>query len=339
VGDLLRSSAAWRSIKARYPDSELHLWFLTADRGAASEELIRRHHLLSSFHVSDKRTHGLEGWKRLIKEGYDVVDQVRPECIIDFEPHGLRTSILTWLLGRRTGADTWGIAQVPLRRFFYHTAAPSTRKYAMEHQLPVPLEYTERDYVVLASQRISRFDTQIELRETSEGRAFRESLQTTPGFEPGRNVIGINLGCGTPGALPRRPDVNLVACVANKLREKFHASILLTGAPYEAQINQQLASRLKGGHPVLDLAGQTNMLQLAGAISACRLFISGDSGPYHMAVGLRVPTVTIFNFPNREAYHHNPLTRCVVASGEAHSLGVLRAAESLLAMSPAPSTR
>ena len=327
VGDLLRSSAAWRALKTRFPKAELHLWFLTADSGAASEELIRRHHLLSGFHVSNKRA---LGWRALISEGLSIAKLVQPDCIIDFEPNGLRTSLLTFILGRRNNADTWGIAQVPLRGLFYRHASPSSKSYAIQHHLEHPLEYTERDFVALAGQQIERFGTQIELRETLEGRAFREQLQSRPGFEAGRVVVGINIGCGTPGALPRRPNLELVTRVVNGLREQYGASILLTGAPYEADVNQALVAKLPPGPPVLDLAGQTNMLQLTGVISACRLFVSGDSGPYHMGVALKVPTLAIFNFSHRYANHHNAWTRCVLAPEASQAVEVLRAADELL---------
>ena len=56
IGDLLCSTAAWRALKDRFPQSRLHLWFLTREPGHASEQLIGRHHLLSSFWVSDTRT-------------------------------------------------------------------------------------------------------------------------------------------------------------------------------------------------------------------------------------------------------------------------------------------
>jgi ADP-heptose:LPS heptosyltransferase len=47
------------------------------------------------------------------------------------------------------------------------------------------------------------------------------------------------------------------------------------------------------------LAGKTNILELVGLIKACRLFISYDSGPYHMGVALKVPTLGVFvkDFP------------------------------------------
>jgi len=50
IGDLLRSSAAWASLKARWPQSNLHLLMLSNHAGYPSEAFIRSHHLLQSAH-------------------------------------------------------------------------------------------------------------------------------------------------------------------------------------------------------------------------------------------------------------------------------------------------
>jgi ADP-heptose:LPS heptosyltransferase len=337
IGDLLRSSAAWRVLHNAWPDARLHLWFLTKDPGAPAESLIARHHLLASFHVSDKRTGGLAGWRRLLREAGDIAGRVRPDLVLDFEPNGLRTSLLTWRLGRRSRARTAGIAQVPGRRAFYHLAAPSTQAYARAHGLPTLLEYCERDFVVLAALGLERQGTAIELTEMPEGRAFRAAaLHELGGLAPGRPWLGVNVGCGTPDAAPKRPDLALLAALVGELHRQHGFAVLLTGAPNEQDINRAFRSQLAPAIPVLDCAGRTSLRELTGAIAVCRLFISSDSGPYHMAVALRVPTLALFNFPNPEHYHHHPWVACEVAP-EARALpAALAAAQRLLALTPPP---
>ena len=50
VGDILRSSAAWKALREKYPGAEIHLIFLSRHAGYASEYLIREHFLLNSAH-------------------------------------------------------------------------------------------------------------------------------------------------------------------------------------------------------------------------------------------------------------------------------------------------
>lgn len=336
VGDLLRSSVAWRALHEKFPQAQLHLWFLTQDPGSPSEQLIARHHLLAGFRVSDKRTRGLHGWKKLFREARAVVNQVQPDLIVDFEPNGLRTSFLALLTGYLSRASTIGIAQNPGRSFFYTRSSPSVKIYAANHGMTLPLEFCERDFVALAALGIERRGAAIELKETDEGRAFRARLRGELGGDSARPLLGLNIGCGTPDAIVKRPNFDLLAGLVGELQRRHGFAVVLTGAQYEREINREFISRLHATGPVVDLAGRTDMLELAGAIAACRLFISSDSGPYHMAVALRVPTLAIFKFPNPPHYHRHEWVECVVAPDEKSLPVVLEAAERLLKITPTP---
>ena len=335
IGDLLRSSASWRALRNRFPESRLHLWFLTKNPGSPSRELMARHHLLASFQVSDKRTQGGEGWKKLINDGREIVARTRPDLIVDFEPNGFRTSLLSWRLGCWAHAGTVGIAQVPLRRYFYRHPAPSTRAYARAQGMTVPLEYAERDFVALAALGVKREGTPIELRETEEGRAFGKQLMKELGSDK-RPVLGLNIGCGTPDAVRKRPDLEVLVSLVTELQRRHGFALVLTGAPYEKELNQQFLSRFRAIGPVLDISGRTNLLELTGAIGACRLFVSSDSGPYHMAVGLRVPTLAIFRYPNPVHYHRHDWVQCKVAPDGHLRPELLEAAEKLMQITPPP---
>ena len=331
IGDLLRSSAAWRALRNHFPAAQLHLWFLTREPGASSEQLIGRHHLLASFHVSDKRTDQAASWKQLLREAGQVGRQTRPDLIVDFEPNGVRTSLLARWIGFRYHATTVGIAQAPLRGWLYHRSAPSTRAYARQRGLTVPLEYAERDFVVLAALGIERAGTPIELQETQEGYAFGQRLKAELGERP---LLGLNIGCGTPGALGRRPPLDLLAGLVGELQRRHKFALVLTGAPFEQEVNREFLSRFTPQGPAVDLAGRTSLLELAGVIKACSLFVSGDSGPYHMAVALRVPTLAVFVGSNPQAYHHHYWTHCLVAPNLQSLPATLEAAEQLIRVTP-----
>jgi ADP-heptose:LPS heptosyltransferase len=110
--------------------------------------------------------------------------------------------------------------------------------------------------------------------------------------------------------------------------------LVLTGAAFEQDINRDFLSRLGPSGPVVDLAGRTSLLELTGAIAACRLFISSDSGPYHMAVGLRVPTLALFRWPSPQHYHHYAWVESQVARGVEALPTLLEAAERLMRVQP-----
>ncbi|MFA5733210.1 MAG: glycosyltransferase family 9 protein [Acidithiobacillus sp.] len=315
IGDILRSSAAWAVLKKRWPDAELHLVFLTRWPGYPSEALIQEHHLLSSAHflpMQEGRFAGIRGvgpriWRRLLPELRRIAQEVQPDLIIDHEPFGIETSIAARWVRHFCAAPAVGVNQVLGRGWFYDYAGPGLQEYARRHELSWPMDYTERDFAALAALGLERDGQRIVLQETAAGRAFRKVLQSRLPVD--RPVIGLNIGCGTPDAVNRRPPMGLLVAVAQRLHQEYFHQLLLMGAPNERAINAEFiaacASFLGGQEDIIDLSGETTLSGLTGAIASCDVFVSSDSGPYHMAIGLGVPTVALFNFPNAEAYHQH----------------------------------
>ncbi len=316
IGDVLRSSAAWQALKQRWPDVKLHLLSLSRHPGYPTEQLIREHHLLASAHFIAVTTDepGSAASKRLPQFVVDqAIDQalqgVPIDLIIDFEPGGMRTTLLTWRLARRRKVTSVGIAQFPLRSLFYTYAAPSVPRYCQRKQLglPVAIDYTEKDFVVLTALGIDRLDNNINLRVSADGRVWQQTH--LPDAQGVVNVT-LNIGCGTSGALPKRPVMkDLVDAMVALYRNRVFR-LHLSGAGFEAKVNAEFQrdfSAALAEHglscEVMDWSGQCSLSQLTGLLGASNLVISSDSGPYHMAVALGVPTVCWFNFDTPPSYH------------------------------------
>lgn len=73
---------------------------------------------------------------------------------------------------------------------------------------------------------------------------------------------------------------------------------VLTGTPSEAL----LAKKLKQHYPgAVDLVGKTSVLELAALMSSFRVFLTGDTGPMHIACASNTPTVGLFG-PTKPAH-------------------------------------
>ncbi|MEY2341901.1 glycosyltransferase family 9 protein [Acidithiobacillus sp. IBUN Pt1247-S3] len=312
VGDILRSSAAWATLKKRWPDAELHLIFLTRWPGYPSESLIAGHHLLRSAHFLPLREGrwlgmrgvGPTGWRTLLPELRRLAQKIRPDLIIDHEPHGLESTVATRILRAYSpGAVTVGVAQVPGRGALYDMAGPSFGRYAKERGLPDPMDYTHRDFAALAALGLERDGQGIVLKVGPEGRAWQSAHPRLPG----EWRIGLNIGCGTPDALPKRPDLDLLVEALNPSAFPQSFSLWLTGAANEAEINDEFLRRYRqrwgDAVPLHNLAGAGSLVLLTGIIASCDVFLSSDSGPYHMAVGLGKATMALFRWANPEHYH------------------------------------
>ena len=352
VGDLLRSSAAWRALKNKWPQVQLHLLFLSKHAGYPTEELITEHPLLSSvqFLTIQNGHPGLPKLERpkvpflkLVGEVIKTAKRCSPDWIIDFEPSGARTSLLTWFATKSVGAKSLGINQVFGRSIFYTESAANVQEFAQARGLNLPLEYTYRDFVVLAAWGIERGSIQIELSETKKGGELRSVLEheltefselsessdtggkrivetlssnqnKTLAPESAQHnpvnhhlVIGLNIGCGTPDAMYKRPDLKTLANCVSKVNQYCNPVWVLTGAPNEKEVNQEFINIYKSlfgeGLKVVDFAGRCTLSGLTGVINCCDIFISTDSGPYHMAVGLRRPTLVWFTYAEHSSFH------------------------------------
>jgi len=82
------------------------------------------------------------------------------------------------------------------------------------------------------------------------------------------------------------------AVVADSLAEEFSSRILIVGGPNEGSIAEEVAANMR--KQPLNLAGKTSVRQLMALLSQCRLLVTNDSGPMHIAAAFGVPIVAIF---------------------------------------------
>jgi len=325
IGDILRSSAAWRAMKDQWPGVELHLLFLSRHAGYPSEDLIRRHHLLSSamflsvregapYDKNVRKVSNLKIWSQV----WHLSKRIRPDVIIDFEWAGSRTSLVSWVARLASGGKSVGIAQFPLRRLFYHLASPSSAEFAREQGLTEPFDYTWRDFVALSGLGVERGQTAIELRVSPD--AIQKVQHILPA-RTGTLRVGLNIGCATFGASHKRMPLPLLARYFKAWLAIQPLEILLTGAPDEHPINEDFMREMTSieAKParMINMAGQTDIKTLPALIEACDVFVSTDSGPYHMAVALRKPTLCWLVYAEVTSYHDHPWVRCLVNPSEA----------------------
>ena len=107
-----------------------------------------------------------------------------------------------------------------------------------------------------------------------------------------KKLLGINPGASYGSAKRWYPEE--FAKVANELSDRY--DIVIFGGPGEADIALDIEKSLleKGVKNYQNLAGKTTIPELMSRISNLDLFITGDSGPMHVAAAFEVPTVAIF---------------------------------------------
>jgi len=102
-----------------------------------------------------------------------------------------------------------------------------------------------------------------------------------------------------PGArwITKRWPAERFAAVACKAMRRYGLSTLLVGSADERPICdrlEQLVRRFIPHGKVLNLAGETNLKQLAAVLASAHVVLTNDSGPMHLAAAVGTPVVGIF---------------------------------------------
>jgi heptosyltransferase-3 len=125
-------------------------------------------------------------------------------------------------------------------------------------------------------------------------------------------IVGIFTG-GRVSRLKRWPPENFID-LASALKTGCGNVALFVG-PEEQALMPFFAQRLGSGIPVLF---EPSVRGFAAMVAACALFVTGDSGPMHLACALRTRTVAIFQKADQRHWGPPPeLARIVYRPGGA----------------------
>ncbi|MEK6684033.1 MAG: glycosyltransferase family 9 protein, partial [Nitrospirota bacterium] len=168
--------------------------------------------------------------------------------------------------------------------FMNRRVKPAARhRHAVEKYLSLlePLGIQEPQWVV-------RFP----LVWNSQDEDWIERFWTQQGFGRGglkqETVVAVNPGAHWPSKrwMPER-----YAQVADRLVKEHGIRILILWGPGERPLAESIAQAMSEKSVI---APETTLKQLMALIKRCRLLITGDTGPLHMAAALEIPTVSLF---------------------------------------------
>ncbi len=110
------------------------------------------------------------------------------------------------------------------------------------------------------------------------------------GVAPSEWLIGLNPGSMYGGAkrwLPER-----FAETADRLARTHGGRVMIVGAQGEEALGRAIADAMQA-KPIV-LSGQTSIRELMAVIRRCRVFLTNDTGPMHIAAAFGVPVVAVF---------------------------------------------
>ena len=97
---------------------------------------------------------------------------------------------------------------------------------------------------------------------------------------------------GTQHLISRRWGLEGFAAVGDALARAWEAPVVVIGGTAEAELAAAVVDRMKA--PAVSAAGSLSLGATGALLRRCRLFITNDSGPLHLAAAVGAPTLGIF---------------------------------------------
>ena len=262
LGDTILAIPTIRAIRHTFPDAEVTML-------ASPTNL----NYLGGCPYIDRRIpfHKPEGRliSRLRREGFDWA--------IDLEHWPRLSALLAYATGApmRVGFSTKG----QHRHFLFTETVPHIQG---RHEV--------RNFLSLATQlNCSVQELGLEVWWDEKDRAWVREVLAEEGISLETPLIVLHPEAGRRGEPRRRWPQGRYVALANALVAKYGAEIVLTGAPDEVAVSEEIAERTK--HRAVVLAGRTDVNQLAGLFADATLVVSGNCGPMHLAAAVGTPVI------------------------------------------------
>ncbi|HCJ65927.1 MAG TPA: lipopolysaccharide heptosyltransferase II [Elusimicrobia bacterium] len=272
LGDAVLTTLLLRETKENFPDA-----LLTVLSTPEIKEIFAQSPEVNNLIVYDKRNKekGLLPFFRLVKkikkENFDLA----------ILPHrSFRSALLVWLAG------------IPRRIGFIS----SEGKIFLTDLVPFDwrIHDAERNLELLKPLGVKRLGHSGELSISVDENTKMEFLHEY-NLDEKDLIVGINPGSVWPTKrwLPER-----FAEVIDLLIERDKVKVIIFGGKEDTGSTEEIEKKVH--YPIINLAGKTNLKELIALISGCNIFLTNDSGPMHIAVASKVPTVAIFGPTTKE---------------------------------------
>jgi heptosyltransferase-2 len=147
----------------------------------------------------------------------------------------------------------------------------------------------------------------LEFWHTAADRQAVRQLLASHRISDAASLIGVNLGTTWP---TKQWAIENFAAVIKRIRSRTDVPIVLTGSSGEAPFGEALLREIRNVE-VINLIGKTTLMQLGALIERCKVYLTCDSGPMHIAAAVGTKTVALFG--PTSPIRHRPL-------GEGHAV-------------------
>ncbi|SJZ46862.1 lipopolysaccharide heptosyltransferase II [Selenihalanaerobacter shriftii] len=274
LGDLLFATPFFQNLRNHYPEARIDLVVNSNFFDIIEESLY-----FDNIYAYNKNWKLKENWqfaKKLNKNNYDLGLNI----------HGnWRTAILLRLINPDY---TVGYGGKGKGIWLNQELASSAEK----HMAEVYLDFLE-DLGINEIDEVS-LDLNVNPRAQRSMQKFLKAKEV----KASDKVVGLNTGGSWP---TKQWKAEGFARLADRLQIDYNTKAIFFGGPGDVDRVGKIISKMQTT-PIV-AAGETSLKELAALAAECDLFISGDTGPIHVAASVGTPTIAIFGPSNEVKYH------------------------------------
>lgn len=281
IGDVVLVTASLKALRQKYPQGKIYCLV-----GKESARVLQHCPYLDGVIIYDRK-HKDKGWLQLLQL-IEKLRKYRFDRVIDFQ-NSRKSHFISFLLFPKEsfGYDgKWG---------FLLTNRLKDRKA----KLP-PVEHQFQILQTLGIQPPK--DLQLELWISDQDKNYAKELLQSEWMGNSKEMVGINLSASEHWPTKNWP-IEYMAELCDKLAAK-NIRTFVTGVDKDRSKGRDLLALAKS--KPASFIGKTDILQLAALIKHCKVFITPDSAPLHVAAAVGVPTIAFFG-PTESIRHVPPV--------------------------------
>ncbi|MDI6785367.1 MAG: lipopolysaccharide heptosyltransferase II [bacterium] len=267
IGDVVLISPLIEAISDKYPKAKLYL--LTTLEG---KDIFERNPHIYNILSYDKRKRdkGLNHFIRIVKH----IKKIKFDTAVIPHP-SLRSSLIAYF------------AKIPYRVGFRGRIGA----IFFNNKVSYPLEFheVERNLQLAYALGVKKKYRPLKIYISQDEKEFASKFFKENKILEDDFLVGIN-PCSVWPTKRWKPEG--FAEVADNFIKNLKAKIILLGGPKDKQIVEKVSNLMK--EEAVLAVGKFNLRKLSAVLEKCKLFITNDSGPMHIAMAMKTPTVAIF---------------------------------------------
>jgi len=283
VGDVILITAALRAIRKRFPKAKIHCLV-----GKNVRKVLHNCPYLDGLIVYDPQ-HKDKGYYGLLKFSRKLRKYRIDKCI-DLQ-NNRKSHLLSFLCfpkesyGYNNGK--WGFLLSNSIRDWRKDIGPVAHQFQVLRMLGIMYQENHS----------------LELWPSAKDRQYIKKLLDSEWMSDSKNLVGFNIAASEKWATKNWP-VEYLARLCDMLASQ-NIRVIITGMIKDKPKVKQLL-KLTNSKPSV-LIGKTDILQLAVLIKKCRVFITSDSAPMHVAAAVQTPFIAFFG--PTDSRRHLPLAK------------------------------